>query len=338
MRPGPWAGADVAPDSEGPAHVVAEDAPGRSWMDSLRRDDPRIDGPTVGLFADGIPAGVPRRDDLPAEEGDPGPPEDSQSAQDRTERLLLHGRLTAYQPGGWRKRRFAIAAVALTLLAVFLAVLLRGGGGAWPASVATVQRQAVTACRNPNVKSEPGQVDFACAPGTRQILWVFALMTSGDNPKFADPRTGRLGLEPISPAQGGALAWSLNLHHPYNPFNSVDSLAVAARAINNIVGGATVPGADGKPMVEPGLESVPANCARYTGSAALTVRQDFPGLCARPMTAAGRAALVADIYKRWIVGAPPQDAHDAAVLFQNAADPGNPRVQAILGRLPVGRL
>jgi hypothetical protein len=27
--------------------------------------------------------------------------------------------------------------------------------------------------------------------------------------------------------------WSLNLHHPYDPANPIDSLAGAARAINN---------------------------------------------------------------------------------------------------------
>jgi hypothetical protein len=29
-----------------------------------------------------------------------------------------------------------------------------------------------------------GQVNFACAEGTRQILWVFALLTSRNNPAF----------------------------------------------------------------------------------------------------------------------------------------------------------
>ena len=83
------------------------------------------------------------------------------------------------------------------------------------------------------------------------------------------------------------MAWSLNLHHPYNPSNPIDSLEVAARAINNIIGGATLTGSDGQPVVQPGLESSPANCLRYTGSAALTSRAGFPSLCAKPVTAGG---------------------------------------------------
>jgi hypothetical protein len=204
--------------------------------------------------------------------------------------------------------------------------------------VAAVQSQADTACQNPDVKSEPGQVNFACAQATRQILWVFALMTSGNNPNFADPKTGRLGLEPIAPTQGGEIAWSLNLHHPYNPANPVDSLAVAARAINNIIGGATVTGTDGRPVIQSGLESVPANCLRYTGSAAVTAPKGFPRVCARPVASmAGQAALVADVYQKWVVGAAPSAAHDAAVLFANANNPGSPQVRAILNRLSSSR-
>jgi hypothetical protein len=200
--------------------------------------------------------------------------------------------------------------------------------------VATVQAQVTKACQNPDVVSEPGQVNFACAKDTRQILWVFALLTSGNNPNYSDGKTGRLGLEPITPAQGGVVAWSLNLHRPYDPFNPVDSIAVAARAINNIIGGATLTGSNGRPVVQPGLESNPANCARYTGSGALRSRAGYPGLCAKPVTQAGQIQLVADIYQKWIVGATPTAAQNAAVLFQNSTNPGDPRVQAILKGLP----
>lgn len=214
-------------------------------------------------------------------------------------------------------------------------MMLSGGGASWPPSVAIVQSQIAKACQNPDVKSEPGQVNFACATATRQILWVFALITSANNPSFADAKTGRLGLEPITPVQGGAVAASLNLHHPYDPANPVDSIQVAARALNDIIGGATLTGAHGNPVVQPGLESSAANCRRYTGSATLNSRQGFPDLCARPVTSpAGQAALVADVYRKWIVGAPPRDAQDAVVLFQNAGNPGNPHVQSILSNLP----
>jgi hypothetical protein len=222
----------------------------------------------------------------------------------------------------------------LVALAIGAMIVLRHGPS-WPSSVATVQDEITTACQNSNVVSEPGQVNFACGKDTSQILWVFALLTSGDNPGYADAKTNRKGLEPITPAQGGEIAWSLNLHHPYNPANPVDSLQVAARAINNIIGGATLTGASGNPVVQPGLESKPENCARYTGSPALVSHAGFPSLCASPVASPeGQAALVADVYQQWMPGATPVAAQNASVLFENANDPGNPQVQAILKTLP----
>lgn len=256
------------------------------------------------------------------------------SPKERTQILVSHGRRSSYNPGLTRGRKMAGTAVLAVLVAI-LAVMLSGAGATWPASVAKVQSEVATACQNPDVKSEPGQINFACAGSTRQILWVFALLTSADNPNFTNAKTGRQGLEPITPAQGGQVAWSLNLHHPYNPSNPIDSLEVAARAINNIIGGATLTSGNGTPVVQPGLESDPANCLRYTGSAAVTSRAGFPRLCAMPVTTpAGQAAVVADVYQKWVVGAAPQAAEDAAVLFANAKNPGDPRVQAILKHLP----
>ena len=133
----------------------------------------------------------------------------------------------------------------MTLLVVLILLVTSGSGASWPASVPRVQGWIEQACKNPNVMSEPGQVNFACAKGTRQILWVFALITSENNPSFADTKTGRQGLEPITPGQGGQVAAALNLHHPYDPSNPLDSIQVAARAINDIIGGATVTGTTG---------------------------------------------------------------------------------------------
>jgi hypothetical protein len=254
---------------------------------------------------------------------------------DRTEEFVIHGRRGAVRKRQWRWRTVAMAAAFGATLITVLVLKLSAGGPTWPASVATVQSEADRACQNPDVASEPAQVDFACASATRQILWIFALMMSGDDPNFADAQTGRMGLEPISPSQGGEVAWSLNMHHPYDPANPIDSLEVAARAINNIIGGATLTSTEGTPVVQPGLESNPANCLRYTGSAALDSRQGFPSLCARPVSSlAGQAALVSDVYLKWVVGAGPQAAQDAAVLFENATNPGAPQVQAILMHLP----
>ncbi len=253
---------------------------------------------------------------------------------DRTETLVSQGRRSAYRRGSEHGRKVALAVLIVAALIAALIVKLSAAGPSWPASVAIVQGEVTRACQNPDVKSEPGQVNFACAKATRQVLWVFALLTSGNNPDFADPKTGRLGLEPITPAQGGEVAWSLNLHHPYDPTAPVDSLQVAARAINNIIGGATVTRADGNTLVQAGLESSPANCRRYTGSAALIARDGFPSLCARAVTSpAGQAALVADVYQKWVVGASHSAARAATVLFENADNPGDAQVQAILRNL-----
>jgi hypothetical protein len=253
----------------------------------------------------------------------------------RTEELISHGRRSqraSRRPPVWVlvAGGAALAGVLITLLVL----VVFGGSPSWPPSVATVQSQIAVACQNPDIASEPNQVNFACAPATRQILWVFSLMGSVDNPSFTDSKTGREGLEPITPTQGGEVAWSLNLHHPYNPLNAIDSLEVAARAINNIIGGATLTSSSGGPEVQAGLESNAQNCAIYTGSSAVVSRQGYPGMCASPVTTqAGLGALVANIYQEWFVGSSPATAQDAAVLFENADNPGNPEVQAILKSL-----
>ena len=259
--------------------------------------------------------------------------------EERTAILINKGRSSAHQPKISVSRKLVIGAIAVaSLLAVLVLLVTSGGGASWPASVARVQGWIEQACQNPNVMSEPGQVNFACGRGSRQILWVFSLITSDNNPSFADSKTSRQGLEPITPGQGGQVAAALNLHHPYDPSNPIDSLQVAARAINDIIGGVTVTGTNGNPVVQPGLESSSANCLRYTGSAALNARQGYPNVCARPLTTHGQAALVRDVYRKWVVGAPTVAAQDAAVLFQNAKNPGDAQVQFILTHLPAAAL
>ena len=82
------------------------------------------------------------------------------------------------------------------------------------------------------------------------------------------------------------------------------------------------------------LESNPANCAKYTGSAAVLTRAGYPDMCSTAVTTtSGQAALVADVYQKWFGGSSPAFAQDASVLYQNAHDPGNPQVQAILKTL-----
>lgn len=273
----------------------------------------------------------PAQADPPRRAGAGGRP---RSQDERTKALIDHGRRNVQRAGASRRRKVIIGvAVAAVLIFIVVKVVFRPGAS-WPASVATVQSEITTACQNPDVESEPDQINFACDKSTSQILWVFALMTSDDNPEFSDPKSGRKGLEPITAAQGGDVAWSLNLHHPYNPYDPIDSLEVGARAINNIIGGATLTNGSGTTVVQPGLESSPANCARYTGSAAVITRAGFPDICAQPVTSgAGQAALVADIYQQWLVGAAPAAAQEASILFENSGNPGNPQVQAILKSL-----
>ena len=57
-------------------------------------------------------------------------------------------------------------------------------------------------------------------------------------------------------------------------------------------------------------------------------------MCGRAITSpAGQAALVADVYQKWIVGSGPRAAQNAAVLFENYNNPGDPQVQAVLRQL-----
>jgi hypothetical protein len=284
-------------------HTAASRAAGRSQSGVTDRSQPRVPGRT-------------------------------RSEAERTRALIDHGRRSMRRARFGRTHKVTIGLAVLAVVVAVLVMVVFRAGPSWPASVAVVQNEISTACQNPNVVSEPNQVNFACGKSTSQILWVFSLMTSGDNPNFSDTKTGRQGLEPISATQGGEVAWSLNLHHPYNPHNPIDSLEVAARAINNIIGGASLTASSGKPTVQSGLESIPANCALYTGSAAVITRVGYPDICATPVTtASGQAALVADVYKEWFVGSSPAFAQDASVLYENATDPGNPQVQAILKTL-----
>ena len=274
-----------------------------------------------------------------AEGGLADEPYAGQPPEGRTAELINHGRRRARR--GMLSRLVArwrlVLAAAGALLAGIVALLVAfgGSGASWPASVATVQAEIKTACQNQDVAAEPSGLNFACGKDTDQVLWVFSLLTSGNNPSYVDQATGRKGLEPIQPAQGGDIAWSLNLHHPYNPGSAQDSLQVAARAINNIISGATLTSSSGSAEVEPGLESKAANCQRYTGSVQLVTRAGYPAQCAAPVsTPAGQAALVSDAFQQWMGGTPSSIANQAGVLFENAGNPGDSRVQAILASLP----
>ncbi|HEY2304602.1 MAG TPA: hypothetical protein VGI05_01855 [Streptosporangiaceae bacterium] len=323
-------------------HEVAQSFAPEAPINTRQEAFHRSPGATEPDGAGGALAAGPVSVRAPA---DPGyapaePAEPAYTRENRTADLVNHGR-----HGAKRRHRFrgillaGAAAAAVAALATVLVLDMSRPKPEWPASVAQVQREIAVACQNPDIASEPSQVNFACAKGSRQILWVFSLLTSGNNPDYASIKTGRQGLEPITPAQGGDVAWSLNLHHPYDPANPIDSLEVAARAINNIIGGATLTAANGKPVVQSGLQSVSANCERYTGSAAVTSRHGFPDRCAKPISgAAGLGYLVADVFQKWVVGAPPSAAQNAAVLFQNARNPGDPRVRAILRSLQSSKL
>src|SRR5260370_8565159 len=169
-----------------------------------------------------------------ARPGWPGADRRASAAQERTQALIDRGRLSVSGRRMPRSRKIVLAGAAVAAVVVVGSLIIFRANPSWPASVATVQSEIQTACQNPNVASEPGQVNFACGKETSQILWVFALMTSGNSPQYTDAKTGRQGLEPITPTQGGQVAWSLNLHPPYNPYDPVDSLARPAKALTHI--------------------------------------------------------------------------------------------------------
>ena len=99
-----------------------------------------------------------------------------------------------------------------------------------------------------------------------------------------------MGLEPITPAQGGAGGLVAEPASPVRPGQS-DRQPRRWRPGPSTTSSAGPPsrGANGSPVVQPGLQSDPTNCVRYTGSAALTSRKGFPSLCAQPVTEPGRA-------------------------------------------------
>jgi hypothetical protein len=307
-------------------------------LQALTTENGPADGPAAAVTPEGpadqpAPVPVPEYEPPGRTAGNDGP-----AAGGQADALASYRRPAARRPGrrGLLRHWRLVAVGGTALTAGVVAVLVTTGSPApgWPASVAVVQAQIKTACENPDVAAEPSGLNFACGKDTGQVLWVFSLLTSGDNPRFTDPATGRGGLEPITAAQGGDIAWSLNLHHPYNPASPVDSLTVAARAVNNIIAGATVTSASGGQDIEPGLESAAANCQRYTGSPGLVTRAGYPAQCKAPLTTTGTADLVSDVFGQWMNGDPAKLATDAGILFENAGNPGSPQVQAILASLP----
>src|ERR1700726_950972 len=235
--------------------------------------------------------------DLDGEEGDGGA--GASGPPGRTEALINHGRSPA-RPARARRilahwRLIGVAAVALLAGIIAALVAVGGGGASWPGSVTTVKAEIKQACENPDVAAEPSGLNFACGKDTQPVLWVFPLLPSGNSAGCVDQTTGRKGLEPIQAAQGGDIAWSLNLHHPYDPANPIDSLQVAARAINNIISGATLTSAIGGPRVEPGMERKATNCQRYPGSAKLLSRSGYPARWAAPLSSAGATEMVSDV-------------------------------------------
>ena len=260
----------------------------------------------------------------------------------RTESLVNHGRQRGRRSRVQRLRAHwrlvAVAALAALGGIIGALVALAGGGTSWPASVTTVRAQVKQACQNADTAAEPSGLNFACDTGTQSVLWDFSLLTSGDNPGFVDQSTGRKGLEPITAAQGGNIAWSLNLHHPYNPASPLDSLQVAARAINNIISGATLTSSSGALQVEPGLESKAANCQRYTGSSRLVTRSGYPARCAQPVTSGtGEAALVSDAFQQWMGGTPSTIARPGGGAVRERGQPRRPPGPGDPQRPPVVR-
>ena len=175
------------------------------------RDDPEFDDPD---YPEDVATGSGYREAAPGVRGGSG-------ERTRSERLINGGRRHVKRgPRRWLAhwRAIAIGAAAFAAGITLITVVLPGRSPGWPASVATVQTEITTACQNPDVVSEPGQVNFACAKDTQQVLWVFSLLTSGNNPGYADTvqrparassrsagpgRRHRLVAEPAPPVQPG---------------------------------------------------------------------------------------------------------------------------------------
>ena len=95
-------------------------------------------------------------------------------SSERAQALIERGRRTARRRRSGRGRTIAIASAAGLAVLVIGAMIVLRPGPSWPPSVATVKSEIATACQNPNVVSEPSQVNFACGTDTSQILWIFA--------------------------------------------------------------------------------------------------------------------------------------------------------------------
>ena len=93
---------------------------------------------------------------------------DLYSPEARTAILINRGRSSATPRRIPRKVKIGAGVVfALVLFFILIAISVPGPGPAWPASVARVQAEITKACQNPDISSEPDQVNFACGKGTR---------------------------------------------------------------------------------------------------------------------------------------------------------------------------
>ena len=167
------------------------------------------------------------------------------------------------------------------------------------------------------------------------MLWVFSLLTSGNNPASSTRRPGaRASSRSRRPRAATSPGRSTCTIPTTRPTRSTACRSRPGRSTTSSAAPPS-PARPAGPDVEPGLESKAANCERYTGSALLVTRSGLPG----PLRAAGhhrsgQAALVSDVFQQWMGGTPAAMAAQAGVLFENAGNPGNPQVQAILTSLP----
>lgn len=249
--------------------------------------------------------------------------------------------------GRKRAQTALLVVVAIAVIALLVRTVHTGGSG-YPGNVNQVKSWISTACQNKNTLPTGSNVQFACSTQGRNILWVFALMSSGANPDYVgkmptqqEQQKGakqRFGLMPVPAGVGTLYASSLDLGHVYSPIPpkqyqsdpryvnqaAVDSLEVAALALNVDLGGTVAYGS-----VQQGLEgnkNGPANCQRYTGSSAQTTLTSGLVVCAKPMTPNGQLAAVEDLWLQWDI---PGSDQNSQTLAKNAA-----KVAASLYRSP----
>ena len=303
--------------------------PATGWRNVAMPADRPLPDPEPGPMTD-----EPYLDDFAAGPADqPGGP----GTGARTEALINHGRRPARRS---RTRRvLAHWRLLLSACVALVAGVDRGrcsrsaaAAPGWPASVASVRAEIKQACANPDVAAEPSGLNFACAKDTQQVLWVFSLLTSGNNPGYVDQGNWPQGPRANSASPGRGHRLVAQPAPPVQPGEPA-STALRSRPARSTTSSAARP----SPLALAAHSSKRTDEHRGELRALhrlgrLDTRQGYPAACASPVTraTARRRSLAMHSSSGWAARRRRSRA-EAGILFQNADNPGSPKVQAILG-------